>query len=104
MSGALTALIEKKVKFDVISTAGAGAFVGLLHAASRNGSPLEALKNTVDISISDWIYQFFPVNYKVYQKPGAAAQAYRDMVDTLPWFNTMPHPDHPTSWQRLFSD
>jgi NTE family protein len=104
MSGALTALTEKKVKFDVISTAGAGTFIGLLYAASRNGSPLEALKDTVNISISDWIYQFFPVNYKVYQKPGAGAQIYRDMVDTLPWINTMIHPDHPTALQRLFSD
>ena len=104
MSGALTALTEKKVKFDVISTAGAGTFIGLLYAASKNGSPLEALKDTVNISISDWIYQFFPVNYKVYQKPGAGARIYRDMVDTLPWINTMIHPEHPTSWQRFFSD
>ena len=104
MSGALTALTEKKVKFDVVSTAGAGTFIGLLYAAARNGSPLEALKSTVNISISDWIYMFFPVNYKVYQKPGAAAQCYRDMVANLPWFNTMIHQEHPTAWQRFFSD
>lgn len=104
MSGALSALTEKKVKFDVISTAGAGTFIGLLYAAPKDGNPLEALKNTINISISDWIYQFFPVNYKVYQKPGAAAQFYRDILDALPWFNTMIHPVHPTSPQRFFSD
>ena len=104
MSGALSALIEKEVKFDVISTAGAGTFIGLLYAAPKGVGPLEALKNTIDISISDWIYQFFPVNYKVYQKPGAAAQFYRDMISDMPWINTMAHPAQPASWQRFFSD
>jgi NTE family protein len=104
MSGALSALIEKEVKFDVISTAGAGTFIGLLYAAPKGAGPLEALKNTVNISISDSIYRFFPVNYKVYQKPGAAAQFYRDMINNMLWIDTMTHPAHPTAWQRFFSD
>lgn len=104
MSGALSSLIEKNVKFDVISTAGAGTFVGLLYAAPKDASPLKALKNTVNIGISDWIYPFFPVNYKVYRKPGAAAQIYRDMFDALPWVGAMTHPFHPVPWQRFFSD
>lgn len=104
MSGALSALTEKNVKFDVISTAGAGTFIGLLYAAAKDDNPLEALKKTVDISISDWIYQVFPVNYKVYQKPGAAAQLYRETVASMPWANAMTHADNPPPWQRLFSD
>jgi NTE family protein len=104
MSGALTALAEKSVRFDVVSTAGAGTFIGLLYTAPKGVGPLEALRNTVDISISDWIYQYFPVNFKVYQKPGAAAQLYRNMVNALPWVKAMTHPDHPTPWQRFFAD
>jgi NTE family protein len=47
MSGALSTLVEKKIKFDVISTAGAGTFIGLLFAAPKGVSPLQALKNTI---------------------------------------------------------
>jgi NTE family protein len=104
MSGALSALAEKKIKFDVISTAGAGTFIGLLFAAPKGVSPLQALKNTINIGISDWIYQFFPVNYKVYQKPGAAAQCYRNALNSLPWAKTMTDPVEPTPVQRLFND
>jgi NTE family protein len=104
MSGALSALAEKKVKFDVVSTAGAGTFIGLLYAAPKGASPLQALKNTIDISISDWIYQFFPVNYKVYQKPGAAAQCYRNMLDSLPWAKAITGLDDPSPMQRFFAD
>jgi predicted acylesterase/phospholipase RssA len=104
MSGALSALTEKKVKFDVISTAGAGTFIGLLYAAPKDVSPLQALQNTISISISDWIYQFFPVNYKVYQKPGAGAQLYRKAFNNLPWINTMNHLTAPTPAQRFLFD
>jgi NTE family protein len=104
MSGALSALTEKKVKFDVISTAGAGTFIGLLYAASKGENPLQALKSTINISISDWIYQFFPVNYKVYQKPGAGAQFYRNALDGLPWAKAMTGLENPSPMQRLFSD
>lgn len=104
MSGALCALTEKRVKFDVISTAGAGTFIGLLYAAPKGASPSEALKSTIDISISDWIYQFFPVNYKVYQKPGAGAQLYRDTLSSLPWVRAMTGWDYPTPAQRFLAD
>jgi len=51
MSGALYALDEKGVKFDVISTAGAGTFIGLLYVAPRGMDSKQALKNTVNVSI-----------------------------------------------------
>ena len=104
MSGALSALAEKEVKFNVLSTAGAGTFIGLLYAVPQCADPLEALENTVNIGINDWIYQFFPVNYKVYQKPGAAAQWYRDTLKCMPGVRTMTQPVNPTSSQQLFSD
>jgi predicted acylesterase/phospholipase RssA len=104
MSGALSALIEREVKFDVVSTAGAGTFIGLLYAAPKGDSPLQALKDTINIGISDWIYQFFPVNYKVYQKPGAGAQIYRNLLDQLPWAKAISGLEHPSPLQRLFTD
>jgi NTE family protein len=104
MSGALSALAEKKVKFDVISTAGAGTFIGLLYAAPKAGNALQALKETVNISISDWIYQYFPVNYKVYQKPGAAAQWYRDAWSGLPGFKAMAGMENFGPIQRFYED
>jgi predicted acylesterase/phospholipase RssA len=104
MSGALSALAEREVQFDVISTAGAGTFIGLLYASPKGASPLQALKKTIDISISDWIYQFFPVNYKVYQKPGVGAQIHRNMLSHLPWLRAITGLDQPSPAQRLFAD
>jgi NTE family protein len=68
MAGALVALDERNVKFDVVSASGAGMLVGLLYAAPAGGpgKRQEALKNTVDMGVSDQIYDRFPVNFKVF--------------------------------------
>ena len=42
-SGALAALHEQGVKFDIVSTAGAGMLIGLLYAAPKGLSPAQAL-------------------------------------------------------------
>ena len=76
-SGALAALADNKVHFDVISTAGAGMLIGLLYAAPRGMSPRQALEQTKEMGVHDSIYDHFPVNFKVFHKPGSAAQAYR---------------------------
>ncbi len=76
MSGAVAALHEAGVRFDVVSTSGAGMLIGLLYAAPRGMTPSEALKNSVNMGVHDAIYDVFPVNYKVFHKPGPMAQAY----------------------------
>ena len=76
MAGAVAALHEAGVKFDVVSTSGAGMLIGLLYAAPRGMTPSEALKNSVNMGVHDAIYDVFPVNYKVFHKPGPMAQAY----------------------------
>jgi predicted acylesterase/phospholipase RssA len=43
-AGALAALLERDVKFDAISTAGAGMLVGLLYVAPKGTSPRQALE------------------------------------------------------------
>jgi predicted acylesterase/phospholipase RssA len=98
-SGALAALDDKGVEFAAISTAGAGMVIGLLYAAPKGMTRQEALQNTVNMGVADEIYSGFPVNYKVFFKPGELAQQYRDFLATLPQL-----PLAKTSVDRLFSD
>ncbi len=83
-SGALAALADHKVHFDVISTAGAGMLIGLLYAAPKGMSARQALEQTKEMGVHDSIYDHFPVNFKVFHKPGAMAHAYRQWLQSLP--------------------
>ncbi|HKK30314.1 MAG TPA: patatin-like phospholipase family protein [Alphaproteobacteria bacterium] len=76
MAGALLEFDRAGVKFDVVSTAGAGMLIGLLYAAPKDLSRQEALRRTKDLGVSDLIYKVFPVNFKVFHKPGALAEMY----------------------------
>ncbi|MFI5020984.1 MAG: patatin-like phospholipase family protein [Alphaproteobacteria bacterium] len=76
MAGAVAALDDAGVKFDIVSTSGAGMLIGLLYAAPKGVSRAAALKNTVNMGVHDAIYRFFPVNFKVFHKSGTLAQAY----------------------------
>src|SRR5271163_4042264 len=73
MAGALVAFLHQGVEFDVISTSGAGALMGLLYTAPVGGDPVAALENWVNVGVADPIYAGFPVNYKVFMKPGPQA-------------------------------
>lgn len=83
-SGALAALHDNKVHFDAISTAGAGMLIGLLYAAPKGVSPREALERTKEMGVHDSIYEHFPVNFKVFHKPGALADWFRRYLQSLP--------------------
>ena len=83
MAGALAAFDEAGIEFDVISTSGAGMLVGLLYAAPAGGDRRAALHATVEMGVHDAIYRLFPVNYKVFHKPGALAEQ---------WFKTVLSP------------
>jgi predicted acylesterase/phospholipase RssA len=93
MTGALLALDEAGVDFKVITTTGAGMVVGLLYAAPRKQNPSDswvdtrraALRATRDWGIDDMIYEMFPVNYKIFQKPGTLAQAYSHATNPFLW-------------------
>ena len=77
IAGALVAFLEKGVHFDVISTSGAGSLMGLLYTAPRSGDPKQALTAWSNSGIADAIYRGLPVDYKVFNKPGIAADWYR---------------------------
>ena len=98
-SGALAALDEKGVEFSAVSTAGAGMVIGLLYAAPKGMTRQEALQNTVDMGVADEIYNAFPVNYKVFFKPGDMADRYRQFLAALP---QMPVAKNPAD--RLLGD
>jgi predicted acylesterase/phospholipase RssA len=98
-AGALVALLEKEVKFEAVSTAGAGMLVGLLYAAPKGMSPRQALENTREMGVHDSIYDLFPVNFKVFHKPGSLADSYRRWLQGLP--RMVPGQD---LGSRLFAD
>ncbi len=93
MTGALLALDEAGIDFKVITTTGAGMVVGLLYAAPRKqDSSLSwkktrraALRATRDWGIDDAIYEMVPVNYKIFQKPGAMARAFSNATNPFLW-------------------
>lgn len=104
MAGALVAMIEEGVEFDVVSTSGAGALLGLLYRAPRSGDARQALADTVKLGISDWIYDLLPVNYKVFAKSGPAADAFRQMLSLNPFARQILAQQADTPAQRLFGD
>ena len=107
MSGALLALDEAGLDFKVISTTGAGMLAGLLFTSPQKAETSESLqaarqrslKATRLMGIEDQIYKFLPINYKVFQKPGPAAEA------LAPFYNAFLHSfPRDTREQRLTGD
>jgi NTE family protein len=86
MAGALAGLHDRGVTFDVVSCSGAGSLAGLLWLAPNGQTPAEALRSVTTMSVSDQIYQYFPVNYKVFQKPGGWADLWRRAMAANPLF------------------
>lgn len=87
MAGVLHRLIEKDElkNFETITSSGAGALVALVALAPKGMSALDALENLTNSGVSDEIYQLFPVNYKVFQKPGTAADWFRNAIAATPF-------------------
>jgi predicted acylesterase/phospholipase RssA len=90
MAGAVAAFNDGGVVFDVVSTSGAGSLAGLLWLAPKGASPADALRSVTSMSISDAIYNHFPVNYKVFQKSGAWADLWRKAMAANPFLALKP--------------
>jgi predicted acylesterase/phospholipase RssA len=84
MSGALLALHDRGLTFDVVSMSGAGAVVGLSYLAPKGLTPAQALRNTINFGVSDAIYSLLPINYKVFFKSGPLAEAFRNYWRRFP--------------------
>ena len=104
MSGALLALHQKGIKFDIVSMAGAGAVVGLMYLSPKTLTPEQSLENTVNFGISDEIYRMFPVNYKAFAKWGPSADAFNEYWFNLPQVQAAAHQFGKSPAEKLHSD
>jgi NTE family protein len=104
MAGAVAAFVERGVVFDVVSASGAGSLAALLWLAPKGQTPADALRSVVTMSISDAIYRHFPVNYKVFQKPGTWADLWRSALAANTFFAVKPHEYEHSAPYALWSD
>ena len=72
-AGALMALHDNGVEFDVISGACIGSILALTYVSpAGNRTGREALELWINsASVSDYIYKVFPANFKIFQKDGS---------------------------------
>lgn len=104
MTGALLAFDQRGAKFDVVSMAGGGAVAGLPYLAPKGMTRQEALQNSVNIGVSDPIYNIFPINYKVFQKPGLAASLYRLAWSMMPGYAQIMNQLNMSPSEKFLSD
>lgn len=106
-AGALIALDEKGVKFDVISGACIGSILTLAYSSPAGGrTPREALEFWVsETGVSDALYKLLPIDFKVFQKQAGALnplmdQWLRGMLAMNPFYSYAPSSD----LHRLYSE
>ncbi|MEJ2794419.1 patatin-like phospholipase family protein [Iodobacter sp. LRB] len=104
IAGALEAFHELGVKVDVISTAGAGALLGLMYIAPKNGDVVSTLRGLKEMGVADFIYRAFPVNFKVFHKPGPMAEAYRQALAANPLLQMMQQWPASNPWAQTLKD
>ncbi|MBA4709067.1 patatin-like phospholipase family protein [Aquitalea aquatica] len=104
MAGSLVAFIEAGVEFDIISTSGAGAIVGLLYVAAKGQDGKSALKKLADMGVADALYSTFPVNFKVFNKPGPLADIWRQWQQSNPVLQAIQAQADQGPLQRLAAD
>ncbi len=92
------------MKFNVIYMAGAGAVVGLIYLAPKDLGREEALQNTVNFGVSDPIYGLLPINYKLFNKSGPSAEAFREFWSGFPPAQAAKHQFGMMPAEKLESD
>jgi NTE family protein len=102
MSGAMLGFMEKGVEFDVISTSGVGALIGLLSLAPKGKTAKEALEELPNLFVSDLLYSVLPVNFKLFFKFGAFSDPIYQLRKKLPRFPI--GPTDPSILKRLAND
>ncbi len=102
MSGAMLGFSDAGIKFDVISTAGVGALIGLLSLAPKHGTPEQALAELPNLFVSDILYAALPVNFKLFHKFGPFAKPMHDLRNRIPRIKLDPKAASPLG--RLLND
>jgi pimeloyl-ACP methyl ester carboxylesterase/predicted acylesterase/phospholipase RssA len=104
MAGAVAAFADHEITFDVVSTSGAGSLAGLLWLAPKGQPAAAALRSVMTMSVTDHIYQYLPVNYKVFQKPGLFADYWRSFLASNPLFSAKPEMYQDSPLYALYAD
>jgi NTE family protein len=104
MAGGLLALDEAGANFQLISMAGAGSVIGLIYLAPKRLGRQEALLNTMNCGVSDAIYSWLPVNYKLFNKSGYFADRFREWEKSSPWIGPWLHQYGMNNGQKFYSD
>lgn len=81
MAGFLHALLENGRTFDEFHTSGAGALMALLSISPKDRTPMEALRDWVENGVADEVYGRFPVNFKLFRKPGPFAPLFKKLAE-----------------------
>jgi NTE family protein len=102
MSGAMLGFMEKGVQFDVISTTGAGALIGLLSLTPKTGTPKQALEELPNMFVSDLLYSVLPINFKLFHKFGPFSKPMYELRNRIPKVRLDPKASSPIS--RLLND
>ena len=94
---------------NIITMAGAGAVVGLHYLApkgtkTKDRFSLEALENTINLGVSDAIFEMFPINYKVFTKSGPSADLFNKFWFNLPEVQAVMHQSGMSDDEVLLGD
>jgi predicted acylesterase/phospholipase RssA len=108
MSGAMIAFAERGLRFEVISTTGVGALIGMMYLAPRGGTAEHALRQLPNLFVSDWLYALVPVNFKVFSKNGPLARRAWELRRAVPEIPVEPHESRPVTrfvndWMDLWA-
>ena len=105
IAGALCAFYESKRSFDVIGASGAGALAGLLYAVPKQqGGQVAALEQTININVSDAIYQLLPMNYKAFFKRGPLTKLFWQLGQAMPHRTLYRDDRNRDTLSRLYND
>ena len=102
MSGAMLGFMERGIEFDVISTTGVGALIGLLSLAPKNRTPKQALEELPNMYVSDLLYSALPINFKVFHKFGPFSKPMHELRNRIPKIKLDPKASSPVG--RLLND
>ncbi len=112
MSGAMLGFAEafdahrletgRRFDFEVISTSGAGALVGMLYLAPRAGSREKALADLPNLFVSDLLHRVLPFNFKAFGKHGPFSRPLWELGRRLPRFSLAGSDSSPV--KRLLND
>lgn len=105
MTGSMLAFEEAGVKFDVLSGAGGGGAMALMYASPADGLTREQnLRNSINLSVSDEIFKYLPVNYRVFVKGSKIAELYRGLLGKMPFYEKVVNQFGMSKGKKLVSD